>query len=73
MTKRTAKVMLFLLSKNLFCFFFKKYFVDKMLNDTMLDFLHFMPWFEACFVPICRCTYLYMQHVRCDVFGKVYL
>lgn len=27
----------------------------------MLDFLHFMPWFEACFVPICRCTYLYIR------------
>ncbi len=41
MTKRTAKVMLFLLSKKLFLVFVKKYFNSKLLDNMMLDFVSF--------------------------------
>ncbi len=39
MTKRTAKVILFLLSKKLFLVFVKKYFNSKLLDSIMLFFV----------------------------------
>lgn len=61
MTKRTAKVMLFLLSKKLFLVFVKKYFNSKLLDSIMLVFVSLKRCFKKMYFESGIITYRYIE------------